>query len=47
MILNMPTQPRDADGRLTGEETATGLRWLLDDLADAAAGAREDDNTFV
>ena len=46
--LGIPQAARKvADGRLTDEPTVAALRDLLDDLADAAAKARQDNGTFA
>ncbi|MEU3659160.1 NAD(P)H-dependent oxidoreductase [Streptomyces sp. NPDC032940] len=46
--LRIPQAARKiTDGRITDEETVAGLRGLLDDLADAAAKARADGNSFA
>ncbi|MGW1162708.1 NADPH-dependent FMN reductase [Streptomyces sp. NPDC002513] len=46
--LRIPQAARKiADGRVTDEPTVAALRDLLDDLAGAAAEAREDNGTFA
>ncbi|MEU3255988.1 NADPH-dependent FMN reductase [Streptomyces sp. NPDC006997] len=46
--LRIPQAARKiTDGRVTDEPTVAALRDLLDDLADAAASAREDNGTFA
>ena len=46
--LRIPQAARKiTDGRVTDEPTVAALRDLLDDLADVAAKAREDNGTFA